>query len=213
MVAAETGGAAIVNVNKIGEKLADMQNDLRHYYRLSVRREGGEAGQVETIKVTVDRPRAKVRHRKSLHLQSLSEKVADGVLAAALHGTGENPMGLTAEVQGSAKIDKNLRSVRVQLNVPIASLSLLPAGPGPNDEVMSKGLFTVFVAATDAEGGTTPVRRSTMTVERTEGKSDQAETYVFEVEMKMKKGEHVVGFGVLDEVGGGSSFLRTVVEG
>lgn len=213
MLAVETGGAAILNQNRVSEALGRMQNDLRHYYRLSVRLDSGEAGKVNTVKVDVDRPRAKVRHRKSLRFQSRNERVAAAVLAAAIHGTGVNTMGLTAEMQGSTKIDKNLRTVRVKLNIPIASLTLLPAGPETDPEAVSKGQFTVYVAATDAEGGTTPVRRSTMTVERTRNTADESKNYVFELEMEMKKGEHMVGFGVLDEVGGGSSFLRTVVEG
>jgi VWFA-related protein len=213
MVAVDTGGAAILNQNRVAEALGRMQNDLRHYYRLSVLVEDGVVGEVEKIAVRVDRPRAKVRHRKSLRLQSRSEKVADGVLAAALHGAGENSMGLTAEMQGSTRIDKNLRKVRVKLKIPLASLTLLPGVPGADDKVISKGLFTVFVAATDADGGTTPVRRSTLSVERKQDQARKPETYVFEVEMEMRKGEHVVGFGVLDEIGGGSSFLRTVVNG
>lgn len=215
MLGSSTGGAAILNRNRIGTALRNMENDLRHYYRLSVRLGGeevdAESGDVRKLQVRVDRPDAEVRHRKSLHLQSRSEKVADQVLATALHGTGENSMGLKADSVSSTKKSKDRRTVRLQLEIPIDSLTLLPDDSA--EATGSSGLFTVFLAAADGHGGWTPVRRSTMRVESPRDESKRPKHYLFEVEMELREGRHVVGFGVLDEIGGGTSYLRTEVKG
>jgi hypothetical protein len=136
--------------------------------------------------------------------------VADRVLTTTLHAASDNQMGLSAELApaGEKPADHDLRSVRLKLQIPLAALTLLPAAP----DRPAQGRFTVFLAATDFEGRTTPVRTSTVPVEVKPG--DQSmQSYTFEVEMEMRQGEHVVGFGVLDEIGGETSYLRTVVEG
>lgn len=209
MTAKATGGTAILNRNRIAEALLDMEQDLRHYYRLSVRLDDQLPG-VRTIEISVARDGADIRHRQSLHVQSRVDRVADRVLATTLHDAGENPWGLRARKSGSEKIDKHRRLVRLKLEIPLAALTFLP--DESTEAGASRGLFTVFVAARDEMGGWTPVRRSTLRVDHDPTDPQAPERYVFEVEMEMRQGRHDVGFGVLDEVGGGTSFLRTEIQ-
>jgi hypothetical protein len=185
-----------------------MSGELRDYYLLSVRGGGGDAGDVRKLAVEVDRPGVEVRYRRSLRIQSRHEQVADRVLSTTLHTASNNPMGLSAELTDDTPADGDLRSVRLKLRIPLAALTLLPAV----SDQPAQGRFTVFLAATDLEGRTTPVRTSTVPVNVNPG-DEGKESYTFEVEMKMRPGEHVVGFGVLDEIGGETSYLRTVVKG
>lgn len=216
LVALETGGTAILNQNHIDDALARMKRDLRHYYRLSVRTGNIEPGEIRKLKVRVDREGAQVRHRKTLHFRSRRDKVADRVLTAMLHTgvhdpVGDNPMGLRAEPVDSVKTGKNRRKVRVNLEIPLSSLTLLSdAGTQPP---AAHGIFTVFVAAADSEGTRTPVRRSTQRVSIDPADPEAPKSFVFEVEMEIRKVRHELAFGVLDEVGGGASFLRVVVGG
>lgn len=207
LLATETGGTAILHRNRFGDALERMTGELRDYYLLSVRGLGGAAGEVRKLSVEVDRPDVKVRHRRSLRIQSRHQQVADRVLTATLHAASDNPMGLSAQLAGDEPQGDH-RNVRLKLQIPIAALTLLPGTP----DQPAQGRFTVFLAATDREGRTTPVRTSTVPVSVRAG-DETKETYTFEVEMEMRRGEHVVGFGVLDEVGGETSYLRQVVEG
>ena len=207
LLASETGGQAILNVNRFDDALERMSGELRDYYLLSVRGLGGAAGEVRKLSVDVHREGVDVRHRKSLRIQSRHQQVADRVLTTTLHASNDNPMGLSAQLAGEEPLG-DLRNVRLKLRIPLASLTLLPAAP----DQPAQGRFTVFLAASDLEGRTTPVRTSTVPVTVRPG-DEAKKTYTFEVEMEMRPGEHVVGFGVLDEIGGETSYLRKTVEG
>ena len=207
LLATETGGEAILNQNLVGGALERMSGELRNYYLLSVRGLGGAAGDVRKVSVSVDRPGVEVRHRKSLRIQSRHQQVADRVLTTTLHAANDNSMGLSAQLAGDEPVGDR-RHVRLKLHIPLASLTLLPAAPNQP----ARGRFTVFLAATDLEGRTTPVRTSTVPVTVRQGDVAK-ENYTFEVEMEMRQGEHVVGFGVLDEIGGETSYVRKTVEG
>ncbi|MDA8016382.1 MAG: VWA domain-containing protein [Thermoanaerobaculia bacterium] len=208
LLATETGGRAILHQNRVGDALGRMSGELRDYYLLSVRGQGGRAGDVRKVSVEVDRPGVEVRHRRSLRIQSRHQQVADRVLTTTLHVATDNSMGLSAEFAGQEQTSGDRRSVRLKLQIPLSSLTLLPAAP----DQPSQGRFTVFLAAADLEGRTTPVRTSTVPVTVRPG-DETLETYTFEVEMEMRDGQHVVGFGVLDEIGGETSYLRQVVGG
>lgn len=217
-VAVETGGAAILNTNRVIEDLRRMESDLRHYYRLSVRPsddstgEGLETGRILKIDIEVDRPGVEVRHRKSLRLQTHGDQVAAQVLASTLHAEAaalDNAMALRARVEGSSRKSRKLRTVRMQLDIPFAGLTLLPSTRGD----VYRGVFTVFVVARGPEGGTTEVRRSTLAVDLPEDRSNVPDAYTFGFEMDMRKGEHLVAIGVLDEIGGETSYVRIIVGG
>ncbi len=208
LLAGETGGKALINRNQMADGLEQIGKELRDYYLLSVRGVGGAAGDVRKITVDVDRPGLEVRNRRSMRLQSRHQQVADRVLTTAVHVASDNPMGLSARVGSETPASDGQRNVRLMLRIPLSALTLLPTAT----DQPAQGLFTVFVAASDVEGGVTPVRTATVPVEVRPGDEDDA-SYTYEVDMLIREGKHVVGFGVFDEIGGEASYLRALIKG
>ncbi len=229
ILADETGGRAIFNVNDFRPALDRMVDDLRGYYLLGYEPVDRREGKVHNIRVDVDRSGVEVRHRKSYRSKSEHERVVDRVLAALLHGSSfDNPMGLEAVVgrpvpeaseeavvapashakKGRRAARERTAKVVVSLRIPLDRLSLQPHGEGYHS------LFTLFLAARDAEGRMTPVRKTSVPLtvpgERLAGDADRV--YVYDVEMTMREGEHEVSLALLDELAGVTSFLRRSVE-
>lgn len=200
LIARETGGRALFNTNDFSTGIEAMAADTRAYYLLSFEPSNPGSGRIHRLRVEVDRPGARVRHRLSYRAKGTHERTADGVLTALLYERTENPLGVRIGVGDRQPAKNGISRVRLQVRLPLESLTLLP------EEEDHRGLFTVFLAARDEDGRTTPVREAPVPVRVPE--EGLGREFVYEVEMALRDGDHQVAVAVRDELAGTTSYLR-----
>lgn len=200
LMARETGGRATLDSNDPGLGVEAALRDSRTHYLLGFEPAATKIGEVHRIRVEVDRPEVRLRHRQSYRAKGAHEQAADGVLTALFYGEVVNPLEAGLATASSAPLEDGRRKVRLRVEIPLIRLTLLPRGQRYD------GLFTVFVAARDARGSTTPVRQVSIPVSvPPEG---VGRDFVYELEMTLDAGTHDVAVGVRDELGGTTAFLR-----
>jgi VWFA-related protein len=211
LISRETGGRALLGTNDFRSGIEDMVADTRTYYLLSFQPTNPGSGRIHRLRVEVDRPGVRVRHRLSYRSKSAHERVADGVLTTLLYERTENPLGLrvaSGERRASPEGQGDPERVRLQVRLPPDSLTLLPEGE------LRRGLFTVFLAVRDAEGNMTPVRERPVPVQVPIGPPGEgsaeggADDFVYEVEMPLRTGRTEVAVAVRDELAGTTSYVR-----
>lgn len=209
VLAEDTGGRALLDQNDLSGGFAEMMKDLRGYYVLTFRPPSTAPDTVHKLRLETTRPGVELRYRKSYRFRTRHEQVADRLVSAVLQGVAPNPMGLTMAVEQSAGDEASkAREMRLKVSIPLGHLSLVSGGRGAH------GMFTVFVAVLRGDGAVTPVREATVPVEVPRGQPAAlaGKSYVYEVGIALPEGEHQVGIGVLDELGGSSSFLHRQVK-
>ncbi|MCP4664286.1 MAG: VWA domain-containing protein [bacterium] len=204
LLADETGGRTLVNTNDFAPGLERMAADLGSYYHLGYRPRSPADGMTHRIRVEVDRPATRVRYRKSYQSKTAHEQVADRLLSCLLHDVGDNPLKIRTDLQPGTPADDEHVKVSLRLQVPLGNLTLLPMPP------LHVGMITVFVVVRDDQGFLSAVRQSTAPVrvpsDRVE--ADKNADFVYEVELVMRRGEHVVAAAVRDEMAGTTSYRR-----
>lgn len=200
LIARETGGRATLNSNDPGLGVEGALADSRTHYLLAFKPASTKLGAVHRIRVEVDRPALEVRHRKSYRTRGIHEQVTNGVLTALFYGEVTNPLEAGLLHASGPRLEDGRRKVRLRVLIPLTRLTLLP-----RDEQLD-GLFTVFVAARDEEGNTTPVRQVSIPVSVPAG--SVSEDFGYDVEMTLDAGPHDVAVGVRDELGGTTAYLR-----
>ena len=227
LIAGETGGRAILNTNDISTGIGEMVDDSRSYYLLAFAPSDPGDGRIHRLRVKVDRRGVRVHYRKSYRSKSTPQLVVDGLLTSLLYDHVENPLGVTVKTVGQKPAATGIHNVRLQVRVPLASLTLLPQG------ARERGMFTVFLVGRDDAGKMTKVREKPVPIqvpirvplrapgqEADQGRSQARGTaqgratsqdYVYEVEIPMRDGRHEVAVAVRDDLAGITSFLRRTV--
>lgn len=207
LISRETGGAAIFNTNDFTGAIEEMVADTRSHYLVAFEPTNPGDGQIHRLRVEVDRPGVRVRHRRSYRSKGADERVADGVLTALLYERTENPLEARLDAVRRGEAASGLSKVRLRVRLPLGRLALVP-----RDESRA-GRFTVFVAARDDAGQTTPVRQVLVPVVVPAEVSEEgaADEFVYEVEMTMRHGRHQVAVAVRDDLAGTTSYLRDTV--
>jgi hypothetical protein len=201
-LANDTGGRAFLQGGQLEPGLRAMVEDLRSYYLLGYVPPAGNTG-LRRVKVEVSRPGLEVRHRTKYQLRTPQEQIAGRLRSRLLHGVGENPLGARIELTRQEPAGENRVKARVSVKVPLDKLVLIPGGT--LKEGLKEGLLTVFVAAQDPSGGSTPVRQSSVPV-RVAANGTQRE-FTYEIEMTMRPGQSDLGVAVRDEIGGETSYV------
>jgi VWFA-related protein len=204
LLAEETGGRAVTAGSAFAPFVEGMLDELRAYYEVSFRADGVAPGSVLSVRVSVDRPGARTRHRRSLLFKSRHEQVGDRVLGAALRGDGENPAGLRLELLAHELQGRGRAKARVRVAIPLAALTALPGEGG------GQAVFTLFLVVADENGRTTPVRQRTLGVELPAAGAPDGlpRDYLFETELLLRRGPQRLGVALLDELSGTTSFLQ-----
>ena len=210
VMAAETGGQAVLNAGDLGSALAAIDSDLDSYYSLGYRfadaSAGGEAarpGEAKRIEVKVKRPGVEVRYRRSLLLKSAAERLADLTVGSLLFGVEDNPLDVALEVGAPVALDGTLFAVPIRVRIPLGKLTLLPQGGS------HVGRLSLQVGARDRQGRLAPVRAAAIPISIPDDRLTEArgKLYLYEVKMLMREGDHSVAVGLRDELGAVASFL------
>ena len=204
-VAEETGGRALLGLNRFAEALGAIAQESGSLYSLGFQAAPGEDGEdgVRPLKVRVkDRPGLKLHYRRTYRAKSPEERLADRALGALFHGLHGNPLGLEVR-RGAARRNKGNRFlVPIQLSVPLDRLTLL------EDAGLHLGRLRLVLISRDREQTVSPVRQNVLDLRLTP-KQLALGSYSFGFDLEMREGQHAVAFALQDEVSRETSYLLT----
>jgi VWFA-related protein len=205
LLAEKTGGVAIINTNVVTPRLERIARDFNTYYSLGYTPPHYGDGRYYKIEVKVKNRRdLQVRHREGYRDKSTEARMNDGTMAALNFPFEENPLGISLELGQPRPRDDGFFLVPVMVRIPIGKLTLIPRG-----ETSEDARVRLFIAAMDADGGTSEVQQAPVpiSVPKAEVAAAQKKYYVYTVTLLMRGGQQRVAVGVRDDVGALASFL------
>lgn len=203
MLAAETGGRAIVGTNALDQGLGELAADLANHYSLAVRPPAGFAdGGDAAVEVRVDRPGARARHRQTVRARGTDERMAAAAISALHLPPDGNPLGAALalgepEAGGRAGADTSLR--RLAITVPLDRLVLLPDPEAPGELT---GRIELWITALDAAGRRSPVRTAQATIRVPAATAERPTSYTVVTRIESSPGQAEVAVAVRDALGG-----------
>ena len=212
LMAAETGGLAILNRNEVAPALDEVRADLRSYYSLGIRSAGVESARHHEIEVRLreERPGVTVRHRGAYRSKTQQTLMQERLRSALAYAHETNPLGVVAawgrpEPQGG----RNLWIVPVRLEIPLRDLVLVPVAGGKHE--LRLELYAGAAAGGDeiSEIDVVPMglRIADEHVEAARG-----ESFVHTHRLMLRSGRHKVGLAVLDLLGREWSVVSTILD-
>jgi VWFA-related protein len=201
-VARTTGGIAILNTNRAAPQLERVGEDFKSYYSLGYHAPEAGRGRYHKIDVKVKRKGLEVRHRDGYRDRTAEARMSDSTTAALLFPFERNPLGISIAFGEQTAREDRLFVVAVQVRIPIGKLALVPHGE------TSEARLRLFIAAIDADGGTSPVQQVGVPISVPKDQVERAKKqyYQYTASLLMRGGPQTVAVGVRDELGGDESF-------
>lgn len=202
MLAAHTGGEAILNAARPGEALAERAQHFDSYYSLGYAVEESRPGVYRSIEVKVKRPAFRVLHREGFREVTRDQQLENRTVAALLHNEWSNPLRMYLEVGEPVKQKKKRYRVPVAVKVPLDQVTLLPF-----DED-HRGRLRMRVAFQDDNGFDVSEEQVVPLVVPNDRLEEAREQHVtLTVGLVFQPGAHRLAVSVFDEVGTEASFL------
>lgn len=212
LMAAETGGLAILNQNDVRPALDAVRADFGSFYSLGIRASDVESARHHEIAVELAEPRrgVTVRHRGAYRSKSQQTLMRERLRSALSYEHDANPLGVVArwgrpEPQG----ERGLWLVPVRLEVPLRDLVLLPI-PGGRHELRLE-LYAGAAAGGDeiSEIDVVPLG---LRVADEHVEAARREAFVHTHRLMLHRGRHKVGLAVLDQVGREWSVVTAILD-
>ncbi len=203
LLADETGGKMIVGRNDLGLALTNMEADWTAYYSLGYESPSAKPGQPRAIKVSVKRPGATVRTRRSVVERTPEEKVADAVLAGVHVPHTVNPLGASLHI-GTPKPSGKMWLVPLDFKVPFDRLTLVPQGGRAKGAL----LFTAVAATPDGRISPVTTERAPIDVPEAELAKLSGKAFTYSATLKVRPGPQVFSTGLTDEVSRLTSYVQ-----
>lgn len=210
LMAERTGGKAIYNTNDPGKGLAIVGDDFRTYYSLGYSPAHSGDGRYHKVDVRMKRKDLVVRHRDGYRDKSPEARMADGVMSSLFFDVESNPFGVSIERGAATPRDDGNYVVDVAVRIPIGKLTLVPEGERHRARVR------VFVAAMDQKGGISEVQEALVPIDipAAEVATAVTKSWVYTIQLLMRKGPQKLAVGVRDDVAAAQSFaVRTLSVG
>lgn len=204
LIAEKTGGMAIINTNVVTPQLERIARDFNTYYSLGYTPTHYGDGRYYKIEVKLkNRKDVVVRHREGYRDKSTDSRMSDSTLAALNFPFEENPLGVVLEFGQPKPRDDGYFLVPVLVRIPIGKLVLVPR------EQTEDAKVRLFIAAMDANGGTSDVQQAPVpiSIPKAQVAAAQGKNYEYSVTLLMRGGEQRVAVGVRDDVAAQASFV------
>lgn len=205
-LAATTGGIARVGGSDLGGFLGQIQRDTGSYYSLGVRLAETDAEEERhRVKVRVNRPKLRVRHRETVRPRTAVEKAEAATLATLVHGGEENDLDVSIEL-GAAEVDDDGNFLLpMTVRFPLVRLAFVPQG----DEHV--GRATLLIATMDADQDLSSVQTVELPIRipTTDLVNALQELGQYEAKLQIRPGWHRIAVGLHDEIGDGTSTVVT----
>jgi len=207
-LAERTGGTALVNSNDFAGGLATMADHIDRYYSLAFAVEPDEVDVLAQVEVELrGRPGSRVFYRRAILPRSPVRRTADATLAALSFGPEDSSGRVQVETSRTGRKHKGAWIVPVTVHVPLRQLVLVPDGG------VLRATVSIFVVVEDLDGRRSEVSRIQQRLEIKPQALDLVETIPLQAELAMRKGEHRLAVGLLDEIGGGTWFALVTAQG
>jgi VWFA-related protein len=195
-VADQTGGRSLVNSPALGDQLGEVSEELTNYYSLAFRPGHTGDGNYHRIKVEVLRDGARVSHRNGYYDLPPEDQLNNRVLAAAIHGIGENKMGIAVRAFEATRREDGAYLLPLIVMVPVSELILTPT----TDE--HQGRISVILAVRNEGGGLSDVQRREypITVPNELLAESIGKTAGFTTRLAVRGGKQRIAVGVIDQI-------------
>lgn len=196
-IAEETGGVAVVNSNDLERFFERLATDATTYYSLGYQAAPGGDERYRRVRVEVDRPGVRVRHRHGFRVRSAETRLREGVLAALTLGSTGGRFPGPVTVGRPAPQGEGVYRVPMSVKIPLESVTLVPG------ESVWAGRLRLAVQARDEQGDLSPptigevldIRIPTEQIETARGQH-----VTWTVELLMRPGAHELAVGLADLV-------------
>jgi len=202
-----TGGQSVLGTANYGDALERIATDLTTYYSLGYSPLHAEDGRYHDIEVRLKKKGLNVRYRQGYRSKTVQSRLDDGTMAALLYDASVNPLHVKL-VFGKAEPDgRGNYLLPVEVRIPLAEVALLPRG------TELRGQMRVSLSVMDSDGDTSPPAQNAFPIVVQEDElKEEGRHYTYAAQLLMRSGTHQVGIGVVDEIGGESSFLSRPVK-
>ncbi len=196
-LAEETGGVAVTNSNDLEDFFGRLATDAGAYYSLGYQAPPEGEGRYRTVRVEVDRPGARVRHRRGLRVRSLESRLREGVLAALTLGRAGGRFPGPVSVGRPTPQSGGLYKVPLDVQIPLDKVTLVP---GKTEWV---GRLRLAVQARDDQGNlsnATVGEPLDIRIPAAQVETARRQHVTWTVDLLMEPGPHELAIGLADLV-------------
>lgn len=207
ILADRTGGKWQRGESRVDDFFDQVESDLSAYYSIGYHPGEAKRDQARRIEVKVrNHPGLRVRARQDVIQKSPGEEMNELVVASLVYPKSVDELGIAATA-GEPRREGRWWIVPIDVRVPIAKLTLLPAGD------KYRGSFSVHYAAAaehgDFSGGVE--REQVVEVPAAEMARTNEQFFTYTAKLKVPQGRVNIAVGVLDPVSRLSSFKQMEV--
>jgi VWFA-related protein len=208
LVASRTGGLAFAQTQNFDGVFDRIERDFDTYYSLGYHAGSQPAAGERKLSVRSKRPGVRIRTRTAYYAKTTREQMIDRVVAMLYYDGGPGDMEIRIATKPPKKQKRGRFNVPVDVEIPAASLTLLPNG----DHLSGK--FSIFLGVSDGRGGISRIDQKSQTVNVPIGEAVKLEGkhFTYSVELLMEKGENIVAVAVLDNVTNMKAFARKTID-
>ncbi len=203
ILAAETGGRAVLNRNELGGELAEIGREMGSYYTLAYEPpHGGDEGD-HRIEVRLKNADLRVRHRRGYRDKNPDERMTERLQGAMYLGLVDNELGVRL---GAGRVEEGKgRGLVVPLHVmlPAARLAFLPSA----EAAMASVSLQISTLDTKTQRGIFASRSF-----RVRQPSGGQEVVDLVLDLVLPPGVHVVAVGVRDDATREAAFVSTTLD-
>ena len=203
LIAEETGGKTITGRNDLALALKDTEADWTAYYSLGYESPDVKPGTPRAVKVTVNRPGAKVRSRRAVVERTPEEKIADAVLSQVHIPRTVNPLRASLFV-GVPKKSGKMWLLPLEFSVPFERLTLVPQGGHARGAL----LFTAVAGTPDGRISAVTTERAPIDVPEADLAGLTGKAFKYKATLKVRPGPQVLSTGLTDEVSRLTSYVQ-----
>lgn len=192
-----TGGRSLIASPGLGNALGQLVEDFGAFYSLGFSPAHFGDGRYYRLKVRVNDPGARVRHREGYLDKTDAQRLADRNAGALLLAPTSSTLSLRVATEPAQK-DGNRFKLPLTVTVPAGELTLVPAGDGSSQE----GRVTISIIASDRSGQTSESHRDTFPIRVPEEAvpSFLQGSTTFSFELMLRKGAYKVAVTARDDV-------------
>lgn len=207
LMADDTGGIPILNVNDISPKLVRIGNDLQFYYSLGYKSLQHEEGQYHTIDVKLVGVEEKydVRVRRGYLRVSKEDRIKDSLSSRLFIHRNENPMDIRMQVLPVESLSTSKRlSLKIKLLIPIKNLTLYSEGD------VYVGKIKAYIVLKDSQNRLSPCHELVEDVKIPASDYEIAlkSSYPYIAEMYVEPEEYIISLCVRDCIGDVLNYLQ-----
>jgi VWFA-related protein len=204
MLANETGGKAFLNSNGAFPELEVIEKDLCSYYSLGYTPPDPGSKESHKIKVMLkDKKSYQLRYRRTYRERAEADGLDEKLLSVLALGWSQNPLSIRLGLENVKTVagEKDTFLVPLSVTVPINSLVCIP---GQTDD--SNCRVRLMMRTSDEKNHVSHRYEKLFDIRLKQGvAADEEVTLV--LPNKMRRGNHLLAVGVMDDMGLTASFL------